>query len=149
MAVRNIGKALSIEHIPAFELAILQVLWERGESSVKQVSEHLSVDRAYTTVQTILNIMTRKKRIVRTLSGRAYLYHAKVTRIEVQRDELSILLTNLFEGCASDLVEMLDASAAADSARPVHSACSYNFCPAGSLEFSSTHLRRNPASSSG
>ena len=105
------------ERVPAFELAILKILWHRGECSVRQVAAYLPKDSAYTTVQTILNIMTRKKRTTRILSGRAYLYTANVTREEVQQAELSSLLSNVFGDCARDLMKMLKADTASKTSR--------------------------------
>ena|SRR5579859_2658917 len=42
------------------ELQIMQVIWRRGTSSVSEVLETLEQELAYTTVQTMLNILCRK-----------------------------------------------------------------------------------------
>jgi len=61
------------------ELRIMQVIWRRGGSSVAEVQAELDPPLAYTTVQTVLNILQRKGKLKRALDGRAYIYSAKIT----------------------------------------------------------------------
>ena len=65
------------------ELEILKVLWARGKASVRQVQEELNKAAgpvAYSTVQTLLNIMEEKKGLVRHIvEGRTFLYISKKT----------------------------------------------------------------------
>jgi len=49
------------------ELQIMQVIWRRGTSSVSEVLETLEQELAYTTVQTMLNILCRKGKLKRKL----------------------------------------------------------------------------------
>jgi predicted transcriptional regulator len=96
-----------IERIPAFELAVMHVLWDRGASTVRQVMHDLPGSPAYTTVQTILKIMTRKGRTKRVLAGRTYVYRANVERETVQKAELASVLQRVFRGSVVNLLRTL------------------------------------------
>jgi BlaI family transcriptional regulator, penicillinase repressor len=103
-----------IEQIPTFELAVMHVLWDRGASTVRQVMQDLPGDPAYTTVQTILNIMTRKGRTKRVLAGRTYVYRANIEREIVQKAELARVLKRMFRGSVPDLLRALPSAKALD-----------------------------------
>jgi predicted transcriptional regulator len=95
------------EQIPSFEIAIIHVLWDRGACTVRQVMQALPGDPAYTMVQTILNIMTRKRRTNRLLKGRAHIYRANIEREIVQKAELASVLKRVFRGYTEDLRKAL------------------------------------------
>jgi BlaI family transcriptional regulator, penicillinase repressor len=88
------------------ELDILKVLWERGPSSVREVSELLnrSEDLSFTTVQTMLQVMFDKDLVSRELIGRSLIYTAKVRREETERAMVGDLLERLFAGSAQQLL---------------------------------------------
>ena len=57
------------------ELEIMNVLWETGPANVQTVQGRIEGrELAYTTVQTMLNILHRKGRVKRQLKDRAYVY---------------------------------------------------------------------------
>ena len=56
------------------ELEIMQVLWESGPCTVAEVQPRLRAELAYTTVQTMLNVLWRKKKVKRVPDGRAFRY---------------------------------------------------------------------------
>src|SRR5215471_522879 len=89
------------------ELEIMNVLWETGAANVQTVREQLERDLAYTTVQTMLNILHRKGRVKRTLKDRAYLYRPAVTRTQFVSRHLGDLVDRLFGGSAENLVMSL------------------------------------------
>ena len=62
------------------ELEIMQVLWEAGPSTVSEVQPRLKAQLAYTTVQTMLNVLLRKDKVKRVQEGRAFRYRAVVSR---------------------------------------------------------------------
>ncbi len=70
------GRKKGSSSLTPLELLIMQVLWRRGPSNVLAVQQELpsKSDFAYTTVQTMLNVLHRKGRVRRTLKGRAYEY---------------------------------------------------------------------------
>ncbi len=88
------------------ELAILQVLWERGPGTVRQVHERLRSDRetGYTTTLKLMQIMLEKGLLRRDESGHAHIYRAAVTRAGTQRQILRRVLDQVFDGSAQQLV---------------------------------------------
>ena len=95
------------EQLTPMELEIMNVLWETGAANVQTVQQQLDRPLAYTTVQTVLNILLRKGRVKRTLRDRAYFYKPAVSRGRVGRETLSDLVDRLFGGSAESLVMSL------------------------------------------
>ncbi len=91
------------------ELEILSTLWERSPLTVREVREVLNRrrPRAYTSVMSLLNVMTDKGLLVRRASGRAFVYLPKASRTKTMRRMLGDLLGRAFEGSASLLVAHL------------------------------------------
>jgi BlaI family penicillinase repressor len=95
------------------ELQIMQVIWKlgagnlKGACSVKEVQEGLPQQLAYTTVQTMLNILERKGKLRRKLRGRAYVYSATVTEARASRHAVRDLVDRMFGGSADELVMSL------------------------------------------
>jgi BlaI family transcriptional regulator, penicillinase repressor len=89
------------------ELRIMQVLWRRGSSTVSAVQAELDPPLAYTTVQTMLNILERKGRLRRELEGRAYVYTAKVTEARALGQGVRDLIDRMFGGSSEELVMSL------------------------------------------
>ena len=86
------------------ELAILQVLWKRGASTVRQVYEALGSKGAYTTVLTIMKIMTEKGLIKPDKSRTSYVYSVTTPPESVKRQLVSDLVDRAFAGAAQELV---------------------------------------------
>jgi BlaI family transcriptional regulator, penicillinase repressor len=86
------------------ELRIMQVLWACGPGSVQSVQHGLGDELAYTTVQTMLNILERKGHVKRTLVGRAYEYRPLQTREVAVGSAVRDLLNRMFDGSAEGLV---------------------------------------------
>jgi predicted transcriptional regulator len=88
------------------ELAILRVLWSRGASTVRQVHDILSKDRAlaYTTTLKLLQIMTEKGLVLREDESRSHVYSARHAEDETQRRLVGDLLERAFGGSAAKLV---------------------------------------------
>src|ERR1700710_501349 len=106
-----------IETLTKLELQIMQVIWRLGTSSVKDVQEGLEQKLAYTTVQTMLNILERKGKLRRKLRGRAYVYSATVTEAKASRHAVRDLVDRMFGGSADELVMSLIKSRQIDSKR--------------------------------
>lgn len=94
-------------HLTPLELEIMHVLWNEGAANVQTVQQHLERDLAYTTVQTMLNILHRKGKVKRTLKDRAYFYQTVVSRSHVVGNHVSDLIERLFGGSAESLVMSL------------------------------------------
>jgi len=86
------------------ELKIMQVIWRCGSSTVTAVQAELEPQLAYTTVQTMLNILERKGKLKRELLGRAFVYSARVTEDKALRQGLRDLIDRMFGGSSEDLV---------------------------------------------
>ncbi|MGZ7030662.1 MAG: BlaI/MecI/CopY family transcriptional regulator [Thermoanaerobaculia bacterium] len=88
------------------ELAILNVLWDRGPSTVRDVHDVLSHTQAtgYTTVLKLLQIMTEKGLVVRDEAQRAHIYEARYSEQRTQRQLLADLVDRAFGGSPAKLV---------------------------------------------
>lgn len=89
------------------ELRIMQVIWRCGASTVSAVQAEIDPPLAYTTVQTMLNILERKGKLRRELQGRAYIYSAKVTEAKVLGHVMRDLVDRMFGGSSEELVMSL------------------------------------------
>lgn len=86
------------------ELEIMQVLWDVGPCTVAEVQPKLKADLAYTTVQTMLNVLLRKKKVKRVQQGRAYRYRPAVSRERASGSALSDLVKRMFGGSSEALL---------------------------------------------
>jgi BlaI family penicillinase repressor len=101
------------EQPTAGELEVLKVLWDRGPSTVRDVMEVLNTSRprAYTSVMSLLSVMTDKGLLSREAEGRAFVYRPKTDRGRTLKGMVGDLLGRAFEGQASELVaHLLDQS---------------------------------------
>ena len=107
------------QSLTPLELQIMQVLWREGPSNVLHVQKNLlpDVDLAYTTVQTMLNVLQRKGRVRRTLRGRAYDYRAVDSKEKVIGQAVRDLIEKMFGGSSEELVMSLVKSRQIDPAR--------------------------------
>jgi BlaI family transcriptional regulator, penicillinase repressor len=101
----------------AAELQILQVLWERGPSTVREVQEALQAEKAlgYTTVLKLMQIMTTKGLVRRNEDQRAHVYEAQQPAEKTKRQLAADMLERVFDGSAREL--MLHALAGQRSSR--------------------------------
>src|SRR5499426_3028651 len=95
------------ERLTPLELEIMEVLWETGAANVQTVQQRLRRELAYTTVQTMLNILHRKGKVKRALKDRAYFYRPAVSRRQVVRQAVNDMVEHLFGGSAENLVMSL------------------------------------------
>ena len=87
------------------ELEIMNVLWDAGPANVQSVQARLqSRNLAYTTVQTMLNVLHRKGKVKRVLKDRAYIYRAVLSRPRAVRQAVGEVLERFFGGSADSLV---------------------------------------------
>ena len=99
------------------ELKIMQVIWRLGASTVGDVQNELEPPLAYTTVQTMLNILERKGKLERELQGRAYVYRAKVSEEKALGQSLRDMIDRMFGGSSEELVMSLLKSRQIDAKR--------------------------------
>ncbi|MDA1276251.1 MAG: BlaI/MecI/CopY family transcriptional regulator [Verrucomicrobia bacterium] len=86
------------------ELSILQVLWDKGPCTVRQVLEELAEETGYTTVLKFLQIMTEKGLVTRDEANRTHIYHPAQPAELTQRQLISDLANRAFGGSATKLV---------------------------------------------
>jgi predicted transcriptional regulator len=87
------------------ELEIMNALWDTGPASVQTVQTRLEArGLAYTTVQTMLNILHRKGKVKRKLKDRAYIYSPVLSRQKAAAHAVGEMLDRFFEGSAGSLV---------------------------------------------
>ena len=87
------------------ELEIMKVLWDLGSGSVQAVRDALPGEKlAYTTVQTMLNVLQTKGKAKRVLKDRAYIYRPAVSRVQAQSSTIRDLIDRMFGGSAEALV---------------------------------------------
>ena len=88
------------------ELEILQVLWERGPYTVREVHEALGNKRpiGYTSVLKLMQIMTAKGTVERNEQQRAHVYHAVQPAEKTKRELALDVLQRVFDGSATELM---------------------------------------------
>lgn len=88
------------------ELEILQIVWEKGAVSVKDVHEALGGDanNGYTTILKLMQIMHDKGLVTRQKSGKLHLYQAVPSLENTRQQLLDKMINTIFQGSASQLV---------------------------------------------
>ena len=92
------------ENLTPLELELMNILWEIGTANVQTVQQRLDRELAYTTVQTMLNILHKKGKVKRALKDRAYFYSPVVSRRQIVSQTVNDLVERLFGGSAENLV---------------------------------------------
>lgn len=103
------GRKRKNSQLTPLELEIMKVLWASSPATVQAVQEALPGDPrlAYTTVQTMLNVLFRKGKVKRALRGRAFEYTPAVSREKAAGWAIRDMINRLFGGSAESLVMSL------------------------------------------
>jgi len=99
------------------ELTLLNILWQIGPATVRQVHEAVSATQktGYTTVLKILQIMHEKSLVIRDETNRAHVYAAANSETHTQSSLIKDLITKAFGGSTSKLVmRAIDESTSAE-----------------------------------
>jgi BlaI family penicillinase repressor len=96
-------------HLGDLQLAIMRVLWARGETTVADVHETLEPERglALTTIATMLAKMEKKGVVDHRADGRKFIYRPLISEEQVQRSMVADLTSQLFRGNIPALVNHL------------------------------------------
>ena len=88
------------------ELEILQVLWEMGKATVRDVHESIlkTKEAGYTTTLKLMQIMFEKGLVKRDDSSKTHIYQANVSREKTQSQFVGKMINSLFGGSSSQLV---------------------------------------------
>ena len=93
------------QSLTPLELQIMNVLWKTGPANVQTVQTALEGrSLAYTTVQTMLNVLHRKGKVKRRLKDRTYIYQAVLSRQKAVTHAVGDMLDRFFGGSADGLV---------------------------------------------
>lgn len=95
--------------LASLQLAIMQVLWDRGEATVAEVREALSSTRplAHTTIGTMLAKMERNGQVRHRVEGKFNVYRPAIQEQNVRRSMVADLATRLFAGDVAQMVSHL------------------------------------------
>ena len=88
------------------ELEILNILWSKGPSTVKDVHEQLALtkDAVYTTTLKQMQVMLEKQLVSRDVSSKKHVYTAIVNREQTQGQMVQRMIKTMFNGSAMELV---------------------------------------------
>lgn len=88
------------------ELEILQILWQNGTATVRDVHEELAKtkDVGYTTTLKLMQIMHDKGLVKRDESMRTHIYQPLVNKEKTQKHLLDKMIDSLFGGSSTQLV---------------------------------------------
>lgn len=88
------------------ELKILQILWENGPSSVREVNDQINISKevGYTTTLKIMQIMTEKGLVERNTENRTHIYSAAVEQHKTQTKLLMSFVESTFRGSTSSMI---------------------------------------------
>jgi BlaI family transcriptional regulator, penicillinase repressor len=88
------------------ELEILQVIWDKGSATVREVHDVLkeSKDIGYTTALKTMQIMTAKGILKRDTSNRTHIYSPVVSMEKTRKQFLSRLVDGFFQGSTTNMV---------------------------------------------
>ena len=102
------------------ELAVLDVLWQRGELTAQQVLTHMETTSiGLSTVQTTLERLHRKDLLIRSKCGRAYLYKPSISKSDIISNLLRDIAAEIAGGDTNVMVSgFIDYMAGAEPALP-------------------------------
>ena len=91
------------------ELKMMTILWNRGDSTVRETLASLPPDLAlaYTTVSTVLRILEQKGQVESRKEGRVHIYHPLLTQEEHASLAVENLVNKVFDGRPHSLVARL------------------------------------------
>ena len=88
------------------ELEILDLLWQNGPSSVRDIHSLLSQkrERYYTTTLKTMQLMHEKGMLDRDTSQRSHVYSVKINKDDVEKSLIDKLANSVFKGSAGQLI---------------------------------------------
>jgi predicted transcriptional regulator len=91
------------------ELEMMNIIWEIGPCTVRQIMEQLPQDRAlaYTSVSTMARILEQKAFVASEKSGKTHLYRAAIARSDYEATAVDDLVSKLFRGEPELMVKRL------------------------------------------
>ncbi|MBI4501914.1 MAG: BlaI/MecI/CopY family transcriptional regulator [Gemmatimonadetes bacterium] len=98
-----------LHQLTELQIAVMRVLWDKGEATVAEIWEALRPERglAQTTVATLLSRLEKRGVVAHKSRARQYLYRATVTESDVRRVMVRDLTERLFDGDVAALMSHL------------------------------------------
>lgn len=94
-----------MERLTRAEEQVMQALWKRGPSFVKDLLADMPRPKpAYTTVSTIIRILEQKGFVTHEAFGKAHRYSAKVPKEKYSEGQVGRVVRDYFGGSLRDLV---------------------------------------------
>ena len=99
-------KNLKINKPTESEMEILQVLWEKGPSTVREIHDILShtKETGYTTTLKLMQIMNEKGLLNRNDNSKTHIYTSAVKKESIQKQAVNKIINGLFKGSPAKLV---------------------------------------------
>ena len=91
----------------ALEREVMAVVWKAGEINVREAGERLESPVAYTTVMTTMDRLFKKRLLARRKVGRAFVYSATATRVEMEGAVATELVQSLLQRHAGEPLPLL------------------------------------------
>jgi len=90
----------------ASELDILQILWQKGKMTVKEINEEINKvkETGYTTTLKLMQIMHEKGLLSREQNGRSHVYKASIKEDDTKSSLLKNFIQSTFNGSTANLV---------------------------------------------
>lgn len=100
---------MNAEQLGRVQLQIMQVLWERGRASAREITDALnqSSEIAHSTVQTLLRQLEAKQAVAHDVEERTFVFYPLVPAEKVTRNATRELIDGIFDGSAAGLVAYL------------------------------------------
>ena len=91
------------------QLRIMNVLWERGEATAREITDELNKSEAiaHSTVQTLLRGLMDKGAVTHKTRNRTFVFSPKIAEDKVRKSATRDLVSRVFDGSVSDLVSHL------------------------------------------
>jgi len=114
----------TIYELPPLELECMKTLWDLEEASVREIREQLAAAArplAYTTVETIMDRLTRKGAVERRKVGKAHRYTPVYQKADARAQAVAALTEHFFDGSRQALLTHLSGSSASAPRRTLRS----------------------------
>ena len=101
----------------SLEIEILNSVWDltnsenKSDISIQDVVDYLSekgLERAYTTIKTVMDRLVAKSVLVRYKSGKKFFYNATVDKDEMAANAVNEIIENFFNGSSTDLIRFVE-----------------------------------------
>jgi predicted transcriptional regulator len=94
----NAGTGSRTVLLGPLEEEVMEIVWELGHGNVREVVERMVRPLAYTTVMTTLDRLFKKRLLARQMSERAYVYTARFSREDWNRQRAGEMMAGFLTG---------------------------------------------------